>query len=111
MTEFGADRDKYRSLRGRTRVRELFWQQWDPIGVNVEGSGAEGEYDRYADKAYAMLVDEDQSAQEIADYLYRISSEDMGIGTSQRLKDLAKSLAVKLIALKPTLDSESNEPF
>lgn len=101
--------DKYRSRRNRASVRKLFWLEWDPIGVN--GFGVDDEYNTYADKAYVMLMDEGRSASEIADYLYYVSSSYMGIGESQRLKDLAQVVADKLISLKPQFEAESNEPF
>jgi len=91
-------------------VRELFWREWDPIGVN-DAVGAEGEYDRYADGAYVMLMNEGRTAKEIAEYLYYVSSVHMGMGGSPRLRELANEVATKLVALKPTFESESDEPF
>jgi hypothetical protein len=58
-----------------------------------------------------MLMDEERSAGEIAEYLYYISSEHMGLGPSQGLQDLATTVANKLVAVKPELEAESNEPF
>ena len=105
--------DRYRSRRNRARVRELFWREWDPIGVNAHAPA--DEYDRYADKAYVMLMDEGRSAAEIAEYLYYISNEHMGMGGSKKrlkeLMDLARIVADKLVALKPTFDAKSNDPF
>ncbi len=101
--------DKFRSRQNRARVRELFWREWDPIGVNDCG-GPNDEYNTYADKAYVMLIHEGRSASEIADYLYYISSEYMGLGKSARLRKLASMIAEKLLALKPSLEAESNEP-
>ena len=103
-------KDKYRSRRNRARIKDLFWREWDPIGVN-HAEGAEDEYDRYADEAHAMLMDEGRSAMEIAGYLYYISSEYMGMGESRRLKDLALKVANKLVTLRPILEAESDEPF
>jgi hypothetical protein len=114
VTEFGTGRDKYRSRRNRARVRDLFWREWDPICIN-DLDAPPNEYDRYADKAYVMLMHEGRSAEEIADYLYFISSQHMGLGTNQRsnqrLRELASLMAQRLAALKPTFESESNEPF
>jgi hypothetical protein len=93
--------------RNRARVRELFWREWDPIGVTASGFGPKDEYDRYADRAYIMLMHEGRSAQEIADYLYYIGSEHMGLGASQSGKELARAIASKLVALRP--DFESND--
>jgi hypothetical protein len=102
-------RDKFRSRRNRIGVRDLFWREWDPIGVNQDAH--KDEYDRYADKAYVMLMDEGRSAREIGDYLYYNSSVNMGLGESDRLKELASKVAGKLAALKPEFEAASNEPF
>jgi hypothetical protein len=98
--------EKYRSRRNRARVRDLFWREWDPIGVN--GHAPNDEYDRYADKAYVMLMYEGRSASEIAEYLYYVGSEYMGLGESDRLK--AVKVAERLVALKPDLEAEPREP-
>ena len=102
--------DKYRSRRNRARVRELFWQEWDPIGVN-HAIEAHDEYDRYAEKAYVMLMDEGRTASEIADYLHYIASDYMGLGPSEAGRKLADEIATKLVALKPSFEAESNDPF
>ena len=54
-----------------------------------------------------MLMHEGRSAKEIADYLYYIGSEYMGLGASQSGKELARAIANKLVALRP--DFESND--
>ena len=91
-------------IRNRACVRELFWNEWDPIGVNT-ALEAKDEYDRYADRAYAMLMFENCSAEQIAEYLYYISSEYMGMGASQRLRVLANETACKLVALRPSFET------
>src|ERR1700722_19502120 len=48
--------DRYRSA-AIARVSELFWREWDPIGVN-HNDFMNDEYDRYAETAYVMLMDE-----------------------------------------------------
>jgi hypothetical protein len=58
-----------------------------------------------------MLMDEGRSTNEIADYLYYISSEYMGMGARPQLKDLACTIAEKLVALRHRFETESNEPF
>jgi hypothetical protein len=42
-------RDRYRSRRNRAGVSELFWTEWDPIGMN-NAPQARDEYDAYADQ-------------------------------------------------------------
>jgi hypothetical protein len=90
VSELESDKEKRRRVRRNLAlVRKLLWEEWDPIGVNVDGSGAEDEYNRYADRAYAMLIYEGRSEKEIADYLYFASTELMGLRASQRLRELA----------------------
>ncbi len=101
---------RYRLRRNRTRVRDLFWHEWDPIGVNELG-GSISKYDTYADRAYVMLMQEGCSVGEIADYLYQVSTEGLGLRKSARLRELADVVAGKLDALKLILRDESDEPF
>ena len=49
------------------RIRQLLWEEWDPIGVNHE-RGAFGEYDGYADEVCA-LIRNGRGVDEIAEYL------------------------------------------
>ena len=76
---------RYRLRRNRTRVRDLFWHEWDPIGVNELG-GSITKYDTYADRAYVMLMQEGCSAGEIADYLYQVSTEGFGLAQVRAAK-------------------------
>jgi len=84
-------------------------EEWDSIGVNG-CVGAEDEYDRYADKAYVMLI-EGRSAAEIADYLHYIASDYMGLRESDGRRRLADRIAQRLVQLYPSLIDDSNEPF
>ena len=103
--------DRYRSRRNRAKVRELFWREWDPIGINT-ASNAQDEYDRYADQAYVMLMDEKKSAGEIAFYLYWVASEYMGLGGNRAaMRGDCEAVAEKLAALRPSFEAESNEPL
>jgi len=101
---------RYRLRRNRTRVRDLFWHEWDPIGVNELG-GSITKYDTYADRAYVMLMQEECSVCEIADYLYQVSTGDLGLRKSARLRELADVIARKLDGLKLILRDESDAPF
>ncbi len=75
--------NKYQSRENRARVRELLMREWDPIGV-AGIDGAADEYDRYADKAYVMLMDDRATAREIADYLTEIATKHMGTNRERR---------------------------
>ena len=70
-------RDKYKSRESRMKVREVLMQEWDPIGVR-DVPEAQDEYDRYADKAYIMLMDERATATAIAAYLDEIATRHLG---------------------------------
>jgi hypothetical protein len=91
---------KHLARQNRAMVRELFMQEWDPIGVRGVPE-AQDEYDTYANKAYVMLMHEGASVEQIADYLYFIVSEHMGFGPSDQAKDRALQVARSLAALKP----------
>ena len=58
--------DKDRSRRNRARVRELFWREWDPGGVNDAPETAY-QYDSYAKRTYVTLMGDDCSASELAE--------------------------------------------
>jgi hypothetical protein len=103
-------KDKYRSRRNRARVREILWREWDPIGVN-DSKEAIDEYDAYADRAYILLMDERRSAEEIADYLFDIASNYIGLGPKLSLRILSRKVANKIFGLVAEFEVESNEPF
>jgi len=75
-------------------------RDWDPIGVKDIEACAD-EYDRYVDKAYVMLMDEGATAEQIADYLYYIASEWMGLGERDDLRKEADDVAKTLVSLRP----------
>lgn len=97
-------RNKYQSRENRARVRQLLLRDWDPIGVQ-DVPEASDEYDTYADKAYVMLMDERATAEVLADYLYYIAAEHMGLGHSPQGKELAKEVALALVALRPEFET------
>ncbi|MFE0758160.1 hypothetical protein ACFW16_29645 [Inquilinus sp. NPDC058860] len=97
-------RNKYQSRENRARVRQILLQDWDPIGVR-DIAEASDEYDRYADRAYVMLMDERATAESIASYLYGIAVEYMGLGHSTQGKEDARSVAETLVALRPEFET------
>jgi hypothetical protein len=103
-------KDKYRSRRNRARVREILWREWDPIGVNYSTEAID-EYDNYADRVYVLLMDEHRSADEIADYLFEIASNYIGLGPKLYLRVLSRNVANKIFGLMAEFAAESNEPF
>jgi len=93
-------RNKYQSRENRTRVREIFLRDWDPIGVYGVPEAID-EYDTYADRAYVMLMDEGATAKEIAFYLFTVATEDMGLADHGRLAEQSEQVAQLLVQLKP----------
>ena len=83
-------RNKYQSRENRARVRRILLHDWDPIGIQ-DVPEANDEYDRYADKAHVMLMDDRATADMIAAYLYEIAAEHMGLGHNQRLAEVSKA--------------------
>jgi hypothetical protein len=62
-----------------SRLREIGLALWDPIGVEpVAGSGAEDEYDSYLWEVVRKLR-AGEPAGEVANYLVRIETENMGL--------------------------------
>jgi hypothetical protein len=61
----------------RPEVRRVLLEVWDPIGV-CEEPGAQDEYDEYADHVVGQLFS-GATDDEIADYLHRVATENMGL--------------------------------
>jgi hypothetical protein len=97
-------RNKCQSRENRARVRRILLQEWDPIGIR-DAPEASDEYDRYADRAYVMLMDDRATAEAIAAYLYQIASEHMGLGQQLRLAEDSKDVAQVLVALRPEFET------
>jgi len=77
-------RNKYQSRENRARVRELFMNEWDPIGVRGVPQATD-EYDAHVAKAYVMLMDERASVEQITDYLWWVATEYMGLNPRKRI--------------------------
>jgi hypothetical protein len=85
-------------------------REWDTIGVK-DVPEAQDEYDRYADKAYVMLMDERQSVEEIAAYLLDIESQWMGLGDTPAARRRSRRTAETLYSMLPEFEAESNDPY
>lgn len=92
-------RDKHRSRRNKKIVRKLFNEQWDPIG-----GCPEDEYDTYVAKAYVMMMYDNASQAEIADYLWWVETEYMGMPSHPERRMKCFEIAKKLIEMKPQLE-------
>jgi hypothetical protein len=95
-------RTKYQSRENRALVRELFMQHWDPLGVrNEEEPAYASEYDTYVGHAHAMLMEENATAEQIAEYLWLTATDHMAVSPSPELAERCKLTAEKLIELRP----------
>jgi hypothetical protein len=93
-------RDKHRSRANRAWVRQLSMQEWNPIGIG-DVYECWDECDRYADKAYVMLMDGVAMVGLISDYLYEIASRHMGFGAHTELRRRCLRTAELLTAKYP----------
>lgn len=59
------------------RIDEILWEDWDPIGVN-DHENIRDEYQSYVPKAFRLAL-EDSEVFELANYLNRIATENMGL--------------------------------
>ena len=72
----------------------LLWEEWDPIGIN-DYEEARDEYYNYLPKVYELRI-RNASKKEIADYLFEIETDRMGLSGN---KDKCLQIAQKLIEL------------
>jgi hypothetical protein len=75
-------------------IDELLWNEWDPIGVN-EYKEARDEYYAYIPDIF-RLKNENADKETIAQYLFRVETERMGLpGNVENCRRVAE----KIIAL------------
>ncbi len=97
-------RDKDRSRRNRQLVRNILNEEWDPIG-----GCPEDEYDSYGAKLYVMLMDEGASAEEMADYLWWVETEYMGISPRDGRREICANVVAQLVAMKFDLEAANDK--
>jgi len=64
-----------------SRLREIGWSQWDPIGLNDHEDWPEDEYDTYLMQAAGRLW-RGVGEEDVADYLVDVEANYMGGGPS-----------------------------
>jgi hypothetical protein len=79
-----------------SRLREIGWAKWDPIGVGGPEHGwPADEYDSYLLQAAGQIWN-GQSDEEVADYLVRIETDNMGLdavpGIRSRTLEVARAM-------------------
>lgn len=71
-------------------VDEILWNEWDPIGVN--DFAPRDEYQSYVPEIFSLLI-HNKTEKEIADRLYKIETETIGvIGSREHCLIIAKKL-------------------
>jgi len=92
-----------------SRLRDIGWKEWDPIGLLPEGDTWESypefadEYDGYLLEAASRLR-RDWSVSDATDYLMWVASERMGLGPNSlaRIRAEATANAIKAYVVEPT---------
>jgi hypothetical protein len=79
-------------------------REWDPIGVAGAPEAAD-EYDSYAGTVYVMMMDHRVSAEELAAYLFDVSTDDMGMTPSEHLAQRSKQAAKVLVSMRPEFET------
>ena len=93
-----------------SRLRDIGWAEWDPIGILSEGQSwedhpAADEYDSYLLHAASRLR-RDWAVAEAAGYFVRIASERMGLADSARARARAEATAVAIQKYLETLPAD-----
>ena len=80
-------------------------REWDPIGV-ADVPQAQDEYDTYVGKAYALLMIEQASAEKIAQYLFWVETEYMGLSATENAREKCSRVANAMIGLRSDFEAE-----
>lgn len=72
------NRIKVKKIMGN--IRQVLLNDWDPIGIK-DVPEAQDEYDSYMGVIYTM-IESHTPAKEVAEYLIKIETEEMGLGFS-----------------------------
>jgi hypothetical protein len=78
-----------------SRLRDIGWSLWDPIGLSGMENTPDDEYDTYLLKAAGRLW-EGASEEEVADYLVSIETEYMGLGDVRGVSAQARKVVSAL---------------
>lgn len=78
-----------------SRLRDIGWSRWDPIGLNGEDDWPEDEYDSYLLLAAGRLWN-GASDDEVTDYLVKVEAEHMGLGDVPGVLERAREVVSAL---------------
>lgn len=80
------------------KVKNILWEEWDPIGVYEPNAAWSDEYDSYVPYIYSLAV-EGATQQQIANALTKIASDTIGL-TAKMGNEHDFSIAGMLVAAK-----------
>jgi hypothetical protein len=85
------DSKEKRAAEIQDSIRQIFYHEWDPIGVS--GSAPEDEYDSYIGPVYRILSGS-RSEEELIEFLFRTERETIGMsgGSPEFLQSIARRL-------------------
>lgn len=79
-----------------SRLREIGWDRWDPIGLSGFEGRPDDEYDSYLLEAARRLWN-GAGVEEVTDFLVKVETEYMGLGNpaagSARAREVVKALS------------------
>ncbi|MCB2050643.1 MAG: hypothetical protein KDE63_04360 [Novosphingobium sp.] len=78
-----------------SRLREIGWSQWDPIGIDDLEDRPDDEYDTYLMQAAARLW-RGVGAEDVAAYLVDIEAHYMGLGSSDHAQSRANKTVIAI---------------
>lgn len=86
-----------------SRLREIGWNRWDPIGLNGLEDNADDEYDTYLLQAAGRLWN-GESEEEVTEFLVGVETDDMGLadapGVRPRAREAVGALAEYVAELR-----------
>ena len=88
-----------------SRLRDIGWELWDPIGLRDVRDQCDDEYDKYLLEVVARLERGD-ATESVANYLVTMASENMGLGQSPSALTRASATVAVIKAYHETLGRE-----
>ena len=81
-----------RAAEAQASIRQVLFQDWDPIGVNGN-LNLQDEYDDYIAPVYRILMGS-RSEQELVDFLFQTERDTIGLqcGSPDELRPIARKL-------------------
>lgn len=84
-----------------SKLRDIGWSLWDPIGLVQHRANCDDEYDEYLRHAFEALQ-RGESIEQVALYLMAIEAEHMALGPRASALSRATATAGAIAGLRPT---------